>query len=140
MKYLIDTNVISELIKENPDKSVVKCLSSLSSESLYLSALTWGELQKGVTRLPDSKKKEKISLWLEKDLRNWFKDKILPFDADIAERWGRLLAETNRSVSVVDSLIAATALHHDAKLLTRNTKDFNYPGLMIINPFEINLL
>lgn len=136
MKYLIDTNVISELIKEQPDKKVVKCLSNLPSISVYLSVFTWGELRKGVEKLPASEKKKRLTSWLEKDLNDWFKDRILPFDVDVAERWGKLLAEVKRSVSVVDSLIAATALYHGANIVTRNTKDFNYPGLVTINPFE----
>lgn len=136
MNYLIDTNVISELAKEKPSPMVVKKLSTMSSTSLYLSVLTWGELRKGIERLPQSPKKNQLQSWLEKDLPHWFGDRILSINTDVADRWGRLLGEMNRTVPAIDSLIAATALHYDTAIVTRNTKDFDYPDLIVINPFE----
>ena len=136
MNYLIDTNIISELIKAKPNVLVVQKLASILSTSLYLSVLTWGELRKGIEKLGPSKKKEQLKSWLEKDLPNWFDGRILPINKEVTDRWGRLLAEINRSVPAIDSLIAATALHYDAAVITRNQKDFDYPGLIVINPFE----
>ncbi|MEO8121212.1 MAG: PIN domain-containing protein, partial [Rhodoferax sp.] len=74
--------------------------------------------------------------WLEHDLRDWFGPRILPIGPDVADHWGRLLAQAGRSVPAIDSLLAATALHHDLRLLTRNTKDFDYAGLEVINPWQ----
>lgn len=136
MSYLIDTNIISELIKDKPNARVVHGIQRLPTTSLYLSAFTWGELRKGVEKLPPSSKKARLHTWLETDLKTWFKNRILSFDLNVADRWGQLLVEMNRSVPMVDSLIAATALHHNIILLTRNKKDFSYPKLHVINPFE----
>lgn len=135
MKYLLDTNVISELVKEKPHPLVSQRLSALSSESFYLSVLTLGELRKSVEKLLPSSKKSKLESWLENDLLTWFDKRILSITIDVVDRWGRLQAEMNRSIPTIDSLIAATALHYDATVITRNTKDFEYPGLVVINPF-----
>lgn len=135
MKYLLDTNVISELAKEKPNPFVSKKLASLASTSLYLSVLTIGELKKGIEKLVASERKIKLQSWLEKDLPTWFNDRILPINVEVAERWGKLLNEVNRSLPAVDSLIAATALHYDAAIITRNKKDFDYSHLIVIDPF-----
>lgn len=139
MNYLIDTNVISELVKLKPNTRVVTFVSTLPSTNIYISTLTWGELYKGIEQLTPSKKKAQLCTWLNNELAAWFKNQILAVDVAVAERWANLLIATKRSVPVVDSLIAATALHHNAILLTRNKKDFKYPELRVINPFEETL-
>lgn len=136
MNYLIDTNVISELVKQKPSAQVVSFVSRLMPTDIYISTLTWGELYKGIEQLAPSKKKTQLSSWLNNDLAAWFENQILAVDAAVAERWANLLIAVKRSVPVVDSLIAATALQHNAVLLTRNKKDFKYPELRVINPFE----
>lgn len=136
MSYLIDTNVISELARAKPDRRVVEWFESMPGSALFLSVLTLGELRKGVERLPDAPRRERLRLWLEVDLSAWFGDQLLPVDAAVADRWGRLLAEAARPLPAVDSLLAATALHHDLRLVTRNERDFVYPGLDVINPWN----
>ncbi len=137
MKYLLDTNIVSELMKDKPNECVIKKLAGIPSLSLYLSVLTWGELRKGVEKLAASSKKDQLRLWLEKDLPGWFGNRLLSINSDVADRWGRLLADINRPVPAVDSLIAATALYYDAVIVTRNIKDFNYyQDLVVLNPFE----
>ena len=74
-------------------------------------------------------------MWLESELPNWFEDRILAVDAPVADRWGRLLSEVKRPMPAIDSLLAATALHHRLRLVTRNTADFEYPGLEVLNPW-----
>ena len=135
VSYLIDTNVISELIKAQPDKQVVKWFSAVPDCNLYLSVLSLGEIRKGLIKLDDAVKREKIRLWLEHELTEWFDDRILSIEHDVANKWGLLQAQTKRTLSAIDSLIAATALHSDLILVTRNTKDFEYPALEVINPF-----
>ena len=136
MSYLIDTNVVSELIRAKPEPRVVSWFNALPDAALYLSVLTLGELRKGVEKLPDTPRQEKLRLWLENDLLTWFGQNLLPVDARVADRWGRLLAEAARPVPAIDSLLAATALQHDLRLVTRNEKDFKFPGLVVINPWD----
>jgi len=102
---------------------------------LFVSVLTLGEIRKGIEALPDRRRREKLCLWLEHDLPDWFEGRVLPVDLAVADRWGRLLAEMGRPVPTIDSLLAATALHHELRLVTRNANDFDYPGLEVINPF-----
>ena len=136
MSYLIDTNVVSELIRAKPEPRVVSWFNALPDAALYLSVLTLGELRKGVEKLPDTPRQEKLRLWLENDLLTWFGQNLLPVDARVADRWGRLLAEAARPVPAIDSLLAATALQHDLRLVTRNGKDFKFPGLVVVNPWD----
>lgn len=77
-----------------------------------------------------------MRLWLEHDLAHWFGDRVLAVDAAVSDRWGRLLADEGRPLPTIDSLLAATALHHELRLVTRNTKDFIVQGLEVINPWE----
>lgn len=136
MSYLIDTNVISELVRAKPDAAVLDWFANTPDEALFLSVLTLGEIRKGVEKLADLHRREKLRVWLEHDLRDWFGPRILPVGPDVADHWGRLLAQAGRPVPAIDSLLAATALHHDLRLVTRNIRDFAYAGLDVINPWE----
>ncbi len=138
MSYLIDTNVISELVRPKPDAAVLDWFSRTPDEAVFLSVLSLGEIRKGVEKLTspeEAPRREKLRLWLEHDLRDWFGPRILPIGPDVADHWGRLLAQAGRPVPAIDSLLAATALHHDLRLVTRNTRDFDYAGLEVINPW-----
>jgi predicted nucleic acid-binding protein len=136
MSYLLDTNIISETIRRSPNKAVVTWLDQLPAEALYISVLTLGEIQKGVEVLAEKKRREKLRLWLEYDLPAWFEGRVLPVDLPVTDRWCRLLSEVGRPVPTIDSLLAATALHHELRLVTRNARDFDYLGLEVVNPFE----
>jgi predicted nucleic acid-binding protein len=134
--YLLDTNIISETTKKSPDKNVIAWLSSIDSHTLFLSALTLGEIRKGVEKLFDQHKKQTITQWLEIDLVGLFYGRIINIDASIADKWGYISALAN--IPAIDGLIAASALVHNYKLVTRNIKDFaGITGLEIINPWEI---
>lgn len=135
MSYLLDTNIVSETIRRQQNKLVIKWLEKVPSEALFVSVLTLGEIRKGIERLTEKKRREKLSLWLEHELPAWFGERVLPIDFAVADRWGRLLAEMGRPFPTIDSLLAATALHHGLRLVTRNAKDFDYPGLHVINPW-----
>ena len=139
MSYLIDTSVILELVRPKPDVAVLDWFANTPDDALFLSALTLGEIRKGVeklTRSDDTQRREKLRLWLEHDLRDWFGPRILPIGPDVADHWGRLLAQAGRPVPAIHSLLAATALQHDLRLVTRNTRDFDYAGLEVVNPWE----
>ena len=137
MSYLLDTNVLSELVRPKPNTSVLSWFSNVPDESLYISALTIGEIRKGVEGVPDARRKEKLRVWLEHELPEWFGQRVLSIDGDVAERWGRLQAQAKRPVPAIDSLLAATALHHELRMVTRNEKDFDYQGLEVINLWNI---
>ena len=139
MSYLLDTNVVSETIRRNPNKAVISWLDQIPGEAFFVSVLTLGEIRKGIESLIDRKRREKLRLWLDHELSGWFDGRVLRIDLAVADRWGRLLAEIGRPVPTIDSLLAATALHHDLRLVTRNAKDFYYPGLEVINPWSSTL-
>ena len=136
MSYLLDTNILSETIRRAPNKSVITWLDQIPGEALFVSVLTLGEICKGVEAIEDKKRREKLRLWLEHELPAWFEGRVLPVDIAVADRWGRILAEVGRPVPTIDSLLAATALHYELRLVTRNARDFGYPGLEVINPFK----
>ena len=104
---------------------------------LFLSVLTLGEIRKGLERVSDGERRLKLLDWLEIELPAFFTGRILSVDIPVADRWGRLQVEVGRPVPAVDSLLAATALHHELRLVTRNEKDFEYPGLEVINPWTV---
>lgn len=136
MNYLLDTNVISELKRPKPNGQVVDWFATAGKESLYLSVLTLGEIRKGIDKLADGQKKQALSVWLEKELPLWFDSRLLVVDAGVADCWGKLQAQINRPLPAIDSLLAATALHHNLCLVTRNVSDFDYPGLTILNLWQ----
>lgn len=136
MSYLIDTNVLSELKRKVPDQGVVEWFAQRPSQILYLSVLTLGEIRKGVEGVKDARRRQRLSDWLESDLRQFFYGRILSVDAAVADRWGRLVADAGRPLPVVDSLLAATALTHDLVLVTRNVQDFAGLPVQLCNPWS----
>lgn len=137
MNYLLDTNIISELVRKQPNKCVQNWLSLIPNEALFISVLTLGEIRKGVANIKDNHRKAKLTIWLEYELPAWFGTRILSVNQAVADRWGRLQSESKKNLSAIDSLLAATALHHDLSIVTRNTIDFQFSGLTVINPWEI---
>lgn len=139
MKYLLDTCLLSELIKPNPSTKVVEWLSAQDEDHLFISVLTIGEILKGIAKLPKGRKKLRLQAWVNLDLRNRFRGKTLPIDAEIAETWGSISAETEktgRKIPVIDGLLAATALANGLTIATRNTKDIEASGANCINPWK----
>lgn len=135
MSYLVDTNVVSELARPRPAPAVAAWFDDVADEALHLSVLTLGELRRGVEKLPSGQRKEKLRYWLEHELPAWFGGRLLPIDGAVADTWGRLQAAAGRTLPAVDSLLAATALHHRLRLVTRNTPDFEVAGLETVNPW-----
>jgi predicted nucleic acid-binding protein len=137
MTYLIDTNVLSELRRKVPNVGVTEWFSKRPAKTLFVSVLTLGEIRKGIDVLPDTERKFVLHDWLNVDLPSFFNGRILMVDANVSDRWGRLCAQAGRPIPVVDSLLAATAIHHGLKLVTRNDRDFEFTGLEVINPWKI---
>lgn len=136
MSYLIDTNVLSELARSSPATGVLAWFRDVDDAQLHLSVLTVGELRRGVERLAPGKRQEGLRRWLEYDIPRRFEQRLLPVDAAVADRWGRLCADVGRTLPAVDGLLAATALRHDLRLVTRNVKDFAATGVALVNPWD----
>jgi len=138
MNYILDTCVISELVKTQPNKAVSEWISQQEEYLLFLSVLTLAELQKGISRLPDGAKKEKLTHWLEGDFKSRFSERLLSIDENVASMWGKIQAEAERkgkTLPTVDGLIAATAQVRQATLVTRNVSDFAATNVPILNPW-----
>jgi toxin FitB len=105
---------------------------------MYLSVITFGELRKGIEKLPDSKKKKELNRWIKEDLNQRFKNRVLNITIEEVNKWGEISAEAEKDgkpLSAIDSLIAATALVHDLSVVTRNTQDMEGSGVEVINPW-----
>jgi predicted nucleic acid-binding protein len=136
--FLLDTNVLSELIKPKPDAKVVQWIDGADEAILFLSVLTLGEVRNGIARLRSGSRRGRLEAWLQVDLRGRFQDRILPIDEAVADRWGAISAAAaaqGKPVPVIDGLIAATALHYDLILVTRNGSDVAGTGVAILNPW-----
>ena len=137
MKYLLDTNVISEAQKSHCNPRVKDFMEKIPSEDFFICSVTIGELCYGVEKLPPGKKKHDLSIWLYTKVPEWFGERIIALDTDTMEEWGRVRAHTDRTLPVVDSLIASAAISHHLALVTRNTKDFEgIEGIILINPWQ----
>ena len=134
--YLLDTNVISETRRSRADNGVMAFLSAADAAGLFLSVLTLGELRKGVEikRQTDSVAADRLGAWVD-GIETTFIDRVLPIDAATARRWGELSA--GRSLPVIDTLIAATAISHGLTLVTRNTRDVESTGVPLVDPWQI---
>lgn len=136
MSYLVDTNVFSELAKTRPNDAVVAWLRS-NEPRLYVSAVTIGEIRRGIERLPDGERKKQLREWMT-DLCRSLKGRVLSFNASTAQVWGQLKAAWDLAGIAVPSLdgqIAATAQRHGLTLVTRNTADFSRTGVKLVDPF-----
>ena len=137
--FLLDTNVPSELTRPKSDVRVEKWLDDANDEQLFFSVVSLGEIVKGLTILPESKRRSELQQWLDETLRPWFDGRILPVSESIAERWGVLAGECQlkgRPLKVADGLIAATALEHGLTVVTRNVRDFSGLGVTVFDPWS----
>lgn len=135
MSYLIDTNLLSELRRKQPDPTVVRWFSQRPAGTLYLSVLTLGEIRKGIEGVADAARRLALLDWLETALPAFFAGCILPIDTGVADRWGRLVAQAGRPLPVIDSLLAATAAQHGLILVTRNLGEVQGLGAQVLDPW-----
>ncbi|MBR4259100.1 MAG: type II toxin-antitoxin system VapC family toxin [Kiritimatiellae bacterium] len=139
MNYLLDTCVVSEIVKREPLMRVMDWLDDVPVESKFISALTIGEIQKGIDYLDEAApRRARLDEWL-KSIRSDFADQILPFDEDVAVLWGHQMGKAlrvGRPMPLDDTKIAATALRHGMTLVTRNIRDMADFGVELFNPFD----
>lgn len=138
--FLLDTNVISELMKPRPSRKVSAWIDGTAEALLHLSVLTIGEVRKGIDLLrDDDPRRAALQGWLDRDLRLRFAGRLLLFDDGVAERWGQLeaLAKKRRlTLPTIDAQLAATALHHALTFVTRNTADIAPTGVPVFDPWR----
>ena len=137
--FLLDTNCISEVVRPQPDRGVVKWLETADERQLYLSVLTLGEIRRGIATLAQGRRRSLLEHWLETELTTRFSGRIVPVDAAVADCWGRLTGDARRKgrpLAVVDALLAATALHYNLILVTRNASDFTGTSAQVLNLWE----
>jgi predicted nucleic acid-binding protein len=135
VRYLLDTNVLSEVRRPRGDAGVKRWISSVPTEDLYLSVLTLGEIRRGIGLLSrrDQTQAGVYEAWLVTVLHD-YADRVLPVDAEAAEEWGRM--NVPDLVSIVDDLMAATAKVRNMTFVTRNTADVARTGVRLLNPFD----
>jgi predicted nucleic acid-binding protein len=139
LNYLLDTCVISELVKPKPDPCLTRWVRSQEEESLFLSVITIGEIQKGISKLPDDQQKKKVLQdWLSRELQQRFKGRILEITIGAALAWGQVLGECEKkglTLPAIDSLIAAQGIFHEMTVVTRNIADMEPAGVSLFNPW-----
>ena len=139
MKYLLDTCVISELVKIRPNKKVVDWITQNNEGDFYVSSLTFGEIHKGIEKLPKSIRKNTLHQWVEHDLKERFRNRILSVDLNVAMVWGKIQAKTEldgKPMPAIDGLIAATGMAHDLTVATRNIAGMEQSGVTLLNPWK----
>lgn len=138
VRVLLDTCVLSELQRYGGDPRVQAAVRAYSSNDVFFSVITIGEISKGLSLLPSGQRREALERWLQKTEIE-YRDRILPIGIDVARRWGELAAQNARAgtpVDAADGLIAATAHYHQLPVMTRNVRHFLQTGVQIINPWE----
>jgi toxin FitB len=138
LKFLLDTNVVSEWVKPRPNVGVVEWLTNIDESYVYISVITLMELRQGIDCMTASARRTRLDSWLRDDLPHRFEGRMLPIDDVLADTAGALIARNKRAgrpMSAMDALIGATAIAHGLKLVTRNVTDFRFPDDMIIDPW-----
>jgi len=139
VNYLLDTCVISEVVRKRPAPEVVTWLAAQDEDHLFMSVLSLGELHKGIARLDDSRRRSTLEAWVGGDLPRRFSGRIIPVDPGIAARWGRISGAAERAgrvIPVIDGLLAATALEHGLTLVTRDVSHMEPAGVDLLDPWD----
>lgn len=139
MKFLLDTNVVSEWVKPRPDPGVVTWLAEADEDRLHVSVMTLAELRHGIERLPDSARRQRLNEWLSNDMPSRFEGRIVSINDKVADAWGRIMAQRETigaPMGVADAFIAATAAAYGFALVTRNVSDFKPSLPSIVCPWS----
>ncbi len=139
MAYLLDTCAISEMVSVKPNQNVLDWFEHQPESTLYLSVITWGEIQKGIYQLPAGKRRLKLETWFFDDLLSTFRGRIIQIDETLITTWAKMLAGFQSKGLIrpsFDSLIEATALQHNMILVTRNERNFRDSDVSVFNPWD----
>lgn len=138
MNYLLDTCVLVEFARRNPDPKVIRWMNSIENEQLYISVISLGEIQRAIERMPESERKEELLNWVYHGLIERLKDRILSLDTITLTLWGSLTTwkeDVGKPMGTLESLIAASALRHNLTLVTRYEQEYHRSGVALINPW-----
>jgi hypothetical protein len=138
VSFLLDTNVVSEWTKPQPNAGVIEWLAQADENEVFLSVVTFAELRHGTERLPAGARRRRLDEWLRGELPVRFEGRIIGVDGAIADEWGRVVARREargRSIHAMDALVAATAQVHDLTVVTRNAADFQGSVKSLLNPW-----
>jgi toxin FitB len=138
-RYLLDTNIVSELVKSRPDTRVVAWIRASDEADLHLSVLTFAEIRYGIEELTPGARRERLRRWMDADLADRFENRILEVNRAIAEVWGAIMARAaavSVRLPVMDTLLAATAEYHGMTMVTRNIRDFARAGVATFDPWS----
>lgn len=139
MRVLLDTNVLSEARRPEPDRGVIEWLDQLDEDRAFVSVISLAEIRRGIALMESGRRREALADWLACDLPDRFAGRILPVDEKTAFAWGDLMAEAKRGgigLAAMDALLAATAFTHDLTLATRNIRDFRDLGIALFDPWS----
>jgi predicted nucleic acid-binding protein len=139
VSFLVDTNVVSEWVRPQPDRNVISWLAEVDEDRVFISVISFAEIRWGVELLPVGRRRERLATWLAEELPVRFEERILDIDQRVAETWGVVTARGQKiglTLGSMDALVAATAEAHNLTLATRNVKDFQRLGIALFDPWQ----
>jgi len=139
VSFLVDTNVVSEWVRPQPDRNVISWLAEVDEDRVFISVISFAEIRRGVELLPVGCRRERLATWLAEELPVRFEERILDIDQRVAETWGVVTARGQKiglTLGSMDALVAATAEAHNLTLATRNVKDFQRLGIALFDPWQ----
>ena len=139
MSFLLDTNVVSEWVRPQPDRNVISWLAEVDEDRVFISVISFAEIRRGLETLAAGRRHERLATWLAEELPVRFEERILDIDRQVADTWGVLMARGQKigmTLGSMDAFVAATAEAHGLTLVTRNVKDFRRLGISLLDPWQ----
>lgn len=139
MSFLLDTNVVSEWVKPQPDRNVISWLADVDEDRVFISVMSFAEIRRGLELLPAGRRRERLAAWLAEELPARFEERILNIDQHVAETWGVVMVRGQKlglTLGSMDAFFAATTEAHGLTLVTRNVKDFQALGISLLDPWH----
>jgi hypothetical protein len=139
VSFLLDTNVVSEWVKPQPDRNVISWLADVDEDRVFISVMSFAEIRRGLELLPAGRRRERLAAWLAEELPARFEERILNIDQHVAETWGVVMVRGQKlglTLGSMDAFFAATTEAHGLTLVTRNVKDFQALGISLLDPWH----
>ena len=139
MSFLLDTNVVSEWVRPQPDRNVISWLAEVDEDRVFISVISFAEIRRGIEMLAAGRRHERLATWLAEELPLRFEERILDTDRQVADTWGVLMARGQKiglTLGSMDAIVAATAEAHGLILVTRNVKDFRRLEISLLDPWQ----